>query len=63
MSVIRVTMYAIAMTLCAITAGVSTAAYVMGSSAAPAYAKRLPKPTPNCPECRDATSPLAAVKE
>jgi len=67
MSVIRITMYAVAMTFCALSAGVSTAAYVM-ASANPANAtmlakKRLPKPTPHCPECQDANAPLASVKE
>lgn len=64
MSFLKITLYAVAMTLCAISAGVSTAAYVMASTAAvPMAAKPLPKPTPNCPDCQDATAPLASVKE
>ena len=63
MSFFKVTLYAIAMTICAISAGVSTAVYVMGSATSTVAAKPLPKPTPNCPDCQDANAPLASVKE
>jgi hypothetical protein len=63
MSVFKILAYAVAMTVCAITAGVSTAAYVMASTSTTANVPPLAKPTPNCPDCRDATSPYAAVKE
>ena len=36
---------------------------LVGAVVIGAQAVRLPKPTPNCPDCRDATLPVAVVKE